>query len=218
MFILIKVGIRLNLLNLLNLLKKTGEIDMPFSVGVFDEKLKEHIAKINPKTTLDVGSGAGKNVMLCRNVLPNSIIESIEPTMEYVEQYELNQKCDKVYNLSVQDYVNQHASNRYDLVIFGDVLEHFFRSEAIDYLDYFLYRSKWVIAVWPTNLPQDAWGENHFEIHKSNFKISELTAKFDVQYYEKKFGWYHWNNSEYSQCDFNYCVLKGYVTKRDISL
>ena len=201
-----------------NIKKKTGEIDMPFSVGVFDEKLKEHIAKINPKTTLDVGSGAGKNVMLCRNVLPNSIIESIEPTMEYVEQYELNQKCDKVYNLSVQDYVNQHASNRYDLVIFGDVLEHFFRSEAIDYLDYFLYRSKWVIAVWPTNLPQDAWGENHFEIHKSNFKISELTAKFDVQYYEKKFGWYNWNNSEYSQCDFNYCVLKGYLTKRDISL
>jgi len=199
-------------------IKKKGEIDMPFSENVFDEKLKEHIVKINPKTTLDVGSGAGKNGIIYRNILPNSIIESIEPTTEYIEKYELNEKYDKVYNLSIQDYVNHHASNRYDLVIFGDVLEHFFRSEAIDYLDYFLYRSKWVIAVWPTNMPQDAYEGNNFEIHKSNFNISELSAKFDVHYYEKKFGWYHWNNSEYSQCDFNYCVLRGYVTKRNISL
>jgi len=199
-------------------IKKKGEIDMPFSENVFDEKLKEHIVKINPKTTLDVGSGAGKNGIIYRNILPNSIIESIEPTTEYIEKYELNEKYDKVYNLSIQDYVNHHASNRYDLVIFGDVLEHFFRSEAIDYLDYFLYRSKWVIAVWPTNMPQDAYEGNNFEIHKSNFNISELSAKFDVHYYEKKFGWYHWNNSEYSQCDFNYCVLRGYVTKRNISI
>lgn len=197
---------------------KKREIDMPFSANVFDEKLKTHITKINPKTILDIGSGAGKNGIICRNVLPNSIIESVEPTIEYVEKYELNQKYDKVYNLSVQEYANQHASNQYDLVIFGDVLEHFFRSEAIDYLDYFLYRSKWVIIVWPTNMPQDDYEGNHFEIHKSNFNIAELSAKFDVHYYEKKFGWYHWNNSEYSQCDFNYCVLRGYVTKRDISL
>jgi glycosyltransferase involved in cell wall biosynthesis len=195
-----------------------GEIKVPFSDNVFDEKLKEHIVKINPRTTLDVGSGAGKIGTICKNILPNSIIESIESTTEYVEKYELNKKYDKVYNLTVQDYVNQHASNRYDLVIFGDILENFFRSEAMDYLDYFLYRSKWVIAVWPTNLPQDAWEGNHFEIHKSNFKISELTEKFDVYHYEKKFGWYNWNNSEYRKCDFNYCVLKGYLTKRDASL
>jgi nitrate reductase alpha subunit len=46
-----------------------------------------------------------------------------------------------VYCNTIQEFAKNNSQNRYKAVIFGDVLEHFFRSEAIDYIDYFLYRN-----------------------------------------------------------------------------
>jgi hypothetical protein len=120
--------------------------------------------------------------------------------------------------MDLMSYCDKQASDRHDVVIFGDVLEHFFRSQAIDYLDYFLYRAQWVVAIWPSQMPQDAWEGNGYEIHKNNFSLVDLASKFDVQYYKKVFGWFHWNDSEMTHCWYNYAVMRGYVTKRNVSL
>jgi N-acetyl-gamma-glutamylphosphate reductase len=100
------------------------------------------------------------------------------------------------------------------MVIFGDVLEHFFRSEAMDYIDYFLYRSDWVLALWPTFMPQDDAMDNAYEIHKSNFNLIDLSTKFDIHHYEKKFAWYNNNDAHYQHAEYNYCLMKGSVTIR----
>jgi hypothetical protein len=191
---------------------------MPFSSSTFDAVLASHLIKIEARSVLDVGSGAGKYGRLLKQVLPNTRIEGIEPTKEYIEQYKLRDCYDEIHEMRLSEYCDRHPSKRHEVVIFGDVLEHFFRSEAIDYIDYFLYRSEWVIVIWPTMMPQDDVGGNALEIHKSNFGLGDLVGKFDVHRYEKKFGWFHWNDAEMTHCEYNYAVLRGYVTKRNVSL
>lgn len=167
---------------------------------------------------LDVGSGAGKHGKMIKSILPASRVIAIEPTKEYIDKYELRNLYDEVHEKTIQQYCEENAAERHDVVIFGDVLEHFFRSEAIDYLDYFLYRSQWVVAIWPSQMPQDAWEGNGYEIHKNNFSLLDLALKFDVNYYNKIFGWFHWNDAEMTHCWFNYAVMRGYVVKRNESI
>lgn len=191
---------------------------MPFSSTTFDSVAASHLIKIEARSVLDVGSGAGKYGKLVKQILPQARVEGIEATKEYIEQYKLRDCYDEIHEMTLRDYCNIHPRKRNDAVIFGDVLEHFFRSEAIDYIDYFLYRSEWVFVIWPTMMPQDDADENSFEIHKSNFGLGDLVGKFDVHHYEKKFGWFHWNDAEMTHCEYNYAVLRGYVTKRNVSL
>jgi hypothetical protein len=167
---------------------------------------------------LDVGAGAGKYGKMIKQILPECRIEGIEPTIKYIEEYKLADCYDDIHSLTLRQYCAVNSSARHDIVLFGDVLEHFFRSEAIDYIDYFLYRSEWVFVIWPTMMPQDAVDGNSYEIHKSNFGIADLAGKFDIHYYRKQFGWFHWNNPAMTHCEYNYAVIRGYVTKRDVSL
>ena len=191
---------------------------MPFSSDTFNSLLSNHIIKINPQSVLDVGAGAGKYGNIIKSILPNSNVEAIEPTQKYIDDYKLNDIYGKVHCCNVQDFAKNNPRNRYNAVIFGDVLEHFFRSEAIDYIDYFLYRSDWVFALWPTFMPQDDAMDNSYEIHKSNFNLIDLATKFDIHHYEKKFGWYHWNDPQFTHCEYNYCAIKGYVTRRHLGV
>jgi hypothetical protein len=191
---------------------------MPFSSSTFDEVLTEHLVKINPNSVLDVGAGAGKHGKMVRELCPQARIGGVEPTKVYIDEYKLKEVYDELYEMDLMSYCDKQASERHDVVIFGDVLEHFFRSQAIDYLDYFLYRAQWVIAIWPSQMPQDAWEGNGYEIHKNNFSLLDLASRFDVQYYKKVFGWFHWNDSEMTHCWYNYAVMRGYVVKRNVSL
>jgi hypothetical protein len=191
---------------------------MPFSSSTFDEVLTEHLIKINPRSVLDVGAGAGKHGKMVRELCPMARIGAIEPTKIYIDEYKLKEVYDELYEMDLMSYCDKQASDRHDVVIFGDVLEHFFRSQAIDYLDYFLYRAQWVVAIWPSQMPQDAWEGNGYEIHKNNFSLLDLASRFDVQYYKKVFGWFHWNDSEMTHCWYNYAVMRGYVVKRNVSL
>jgi hypothetical protein len=191
---------------------------MPFSADVFNNLFQGHICKINPLSVLDVGAGAGKYGRFIRTLLPETSREAIEPTQKYIDEYKLGEVYNNVHCTTIKEFAKNNPRNRYNVVIFGDVLEHFFRSEAIDYIDYFLYRSDWVFALWPTFMPQDDAMDNSYEIHKSNFNLIDLAAKFDIHHYEKRFGWYHWNDPQFTHCEYNYCLMKGYVTRRHLGL
>ena len=185
---------------------------MPHSATTFDSILQEHVRNIKPTSILDVGAGAGKNGKLIRNLGYTGNLECIEPTSSYITDFNLESVYDTVHHTDLKTFIDTQYKFQYDLVIFGDMLEHLFRSTVIDYLDYFLYKSKWIIIIWPTNMPQDDWGNNKYEIHKSNFKINDLTEKFDVQFYLKHFLSYLNNNSSFNAQYIHYTVLKGYTT------
>ena len=189
---------------------------MPYSAKSFDHILKEHIIKLNPTSILDVGAGSGKNGKLIRETGYKNKLECLEPTPEYVTEFKLDSIYDTIHPVSLEQFVDTQYKFQYDVVVFGDVLEHLFRSKVIDYLDYFLYKSKWIIIIWPNNMPQDDYGNNPYEIHKSNFKLNDLTEKFDVQFYLKNFAYF--NGNYLSDAYLNYTVIKGYLTPINTSL
>lgn len=186
---------------------------MPFSYDIFNNTISNHLINLNVKSVLDVGSGSGKYGNICKSIPQIKIIDSVEPTEKYIKDYNLNNIYTNIYQKTIQDFIVQNCTNRYDVVIFGDVLEHFLRSQAIDCIDYFLYRSKWIIALWPTFYPQDNAMDNVFEIHKSNFNISDLANKFDIHYFHKKIIQCNEINPQY-----NYCIIKGHMTERNESI
>lgn len=191
---------------------------MPHSATNFDSILQDHVRNIKPTSILDVGAGAGKNGKLIRDLGYSGVLECIEPTGSYITDFNLENLYDTVHHADLTTFIDTQYKFQYDLVIFGDVLEHLFRSTVIDYLDYFLYRSKWIIMVWPINMPQYDYENNKYEIHKSNFKINDLTEKFDVQFYLKNFLSYQSDDSNHNAQCINYTVLKGYTTPINESL
>jgi hypothetical protein len=191
---------------------------MPFSSNAFDTTLVDHIKKLNPGTILDVGAGAGKNAKLIRDSGYTNILDGIEPTESYRKEFNLESVYNTVFPVTLQDFIKTEYKFQYDVAIFGDVLEHLFRSEAIDYIDYCLYKCKWLIIIWPNNMPQDAYGDNPYEIHKSNFNINDLTQRFDVQFYLKNFAYFNWNDPHLTDAFMNYTIIKGYLTPRQSSV
>ena len=191
--------------------------NVPYSVNTFDDILVDQIKRLNPKTVLDVGAGAGKNGRLLRQSFYSGTLDAIEPTEKYITEFNLSNIYNKVYTQSIEEYIQKNSTNRYDVVVFGDVLEHLFRSSVIDYLDYFLYRTRWVIIVWPTHHPQDDYYNNHYEVHRSNFNLRDLSDKFDVQYFVTSYGF---DNPEPASISakYNYCVIKGHMVSQHDSI
>jgi SAM-dependent methyltransferase len=182
---------------------------MPWSSNTFEHIFVDQLISLNPKSVLDVGAGAGKYGRMIQQALPGCRVDAIEPTAEYVNEYKLSDVYSNVYMQDLHGFMDSNNKDTYDLVIFGDVLEHFYRSQVFDILDYFLYKHKWVLVVWPTFLPQEDVGNNSYEVHRSNFKLKDLADKFEVQYYLRHFGHFFPNSSH--PCEFHYCLLKGHT-------
>lgn len=185
-----------------------------FSSNTFNNLLIDHVHRLAPSTILDVGAGGGKNGRMIKQVY-NCQIDAIEPTEEYIKENDLKSIYTNVYQTDIEGYIRNYSQNNYDLIIFSDILEHLYKNEVINYLDYFLYRSKWIVVIWPTNLLQNSdVRNNYYEIHKSNFYIKDL-SDFEIVYYLKNFGHYNHYSYEYPACDFHYVVLKGNLSKRN---
>lgn len=160
---------------------------MPYSLDIYTKDISNHLDAISPNTILDVGAGMGKYAHLIRSVLGNRpIIDAIEPTAEYASKFKLHEMYRNVFIKDVMAFARQDLSHKYDLCIMGDVLEHLFLYEAIGVLDALLYKCKFIMVIWPTNLPQDNEFDNAYEMHKSNFTIADLT-RFNIQCYKTTF-------------------------------
>ena len=141
---------------------------------------------------LDVGCGHGKWGRIVRELIPNCEIHGVEPEKSYLEDFPiqndkgLNDVYNKVFNKDIISFIKEDmiGQERYDVVICGDVLEHLFRSEALDVTNFFSYRCGWFIAQFPTHAAQEAAGGIIWEVHKSNLDIKDF-LQYNVQYYIK---------------------------------
>jgi len=125
----------------------------------FAEKIKE----LSPKRVLDVGTGAGKFYDICKSVDPEIIIDGIEAWEPYV--YEFNLK-DRYNNFFLKD-AREHTDFNYDLVIFGDVIEHMSEEDALALWDKAVSGAKNVLLQIPTvHYPQHVEeGGNPYQEH-----------------------------------------------------
>lgn len=171
---------------------------MPYSDARLDDKVKAIIKKLKPKKVLDVGPGHGKYARLIRSVLDDkTIIDAVEIDKSYIKDFKLKELYGTVYNCSIQDFMEKELGSEYDLVIFGDVIEHLKKSEGIDVLNFFVYRAKDIMLQWPHGFIQDSWEGHKHEAHIAVWGKSDF-SNFDYKWYQKDY--------------MRLVLVKGYVT------
>lgn len=109
---------------------------------------------------LDVGAGCGTYWNLLHNDF--KLIDAVEVFKPNIEKYKLKQKYHRVYNMNIKEFKYEN----YDIIIFGDIIEHLDVKEAQEVLKYALNRCKEVIVAVPYELEQDEVDGNVHEIHK----------------------------------------------------
>ena len=111
-------------------------------------------------TILDVGAGRGTYYFYLSDYFVN--IDAVEVFKPNIEKHHLESLYRKVYNENIKDFEYEH----YDIIIFGDILEHLEVKEAQEVLKYALERCDEVIVAVPYMYPQGAIKDNIYEIHK----------------------------------------------------
>ena len=135
------------------------------------------IKKINPTSVLDVGVGVGTYSILMRQeniFIPK--IDGIEVWEPYIEKYDLNSKYNNIFNVDAREWKNW----KYDLVIFGDVLEHMSKKEALAIWKKVSKNAKYAIISIPIiHCPQGDAENNPFEEHiKDDWTTKEVLESF----------------------------------------
>lgn len=123
-------------------------------------------------TCLDVGPCDGVWYNYLGDYLTMDAVEIFKP---YIDGYGLRSKYRNVYCSNITDFSYDH----YDLIIFGDVLEHMTVEQAQKVLDYAKPRSNDILIAVPFLYHQGECRGNPFERHIQDDLTPEL---FDCRY------------------------------------
>lgn len=163
---------------------------MAGSYRYYKEDIREYIKKRNKEDIkiLDVGAGSGTYYELLREEYNN--IEAVEVFKPNIERYELERKYKRVYNVDIRDFRYEY----YDIIIFGDVIEHLEVKEAQEVLKYALNRCKEMIVAVPYCYKQGIEEDNIYEIHKQDDLTDEIMKErypyLELLYKNEVYGYY----------------------------
>ena len=159
---------------------------MPISSIAGKKDTLDWIKKISPRTILDVGAGIGTYSNLINyEQLDYDRLDAIEAWKTYIEDYDLNGKYDYVFNIDVRSFTDYY----YDLVIFGDVLEHMTKDEAINTWENCSKLAKYaVISIPIVHSPQGHAHGNPYEEHiKDDWTAQEVLNTFPHIYKHEEY-------------------------------
>ncbi len=167
----------------------------------FRDWLIQMFLKNQVRTVLDVGAGAGIYGKLIREAwdeaneinlkynfvnLEGSIwIGAVEIFEPYIKRFKLNKIYNEVYGHDV--FAMCFNPVKYDLVIFGDVLEHMKKEEGIKVWERFREKSKFLYLSIPCKISDKSWSEgydqdpsegeeNKYELHQYNWTYNEILS------------------------------------------
>lgn len=120
--------------------------------------LKSHFPK--GSTCLDVGVCDGVWNLLLEDWF---VMDGIEAWKPNIYKYRL---FDRYRNIYCKDVIGFEYPRNYDVIIFGDVLEHMTVEEAQQVLEYAKTKATEIIVAVPFGYEQDALGGNTYEVHK----------------------------------------------------
>lgn len=165
--------------------KESEELIMGYSDPVNKPYAIEKIKEINPKKVLDVGSGMGIYYDLIKGNLEGDIwIDGLEVWEPYIEEFKLIEKYDGLYMADVRE----HRNFDYDLVIFGDVLEHMSEEDAIAVWERTSQQARYgLISIPIKHYPQEGINNNPYEVHvEEDWSTERVLQKFShiVEYKE----------------------------------
>ena len=150
---------------------------MPHSDGSTKPWSMEQILKIQPKTILDCGTGSGIYSDLIRDQVRHECrLDGIEVWQPYIDEYLLEKKYDNLIKVDVRE----HNDFNYDLVIFGDILEHMSKEDALSLWDKVSKQAKYALIAIPIiHYPQGPAFGNPYEIHvKDDWSVAEVWDSF----------------------------------------
>lgn len=146
----------------------------------------ELVRRLDPDSILDVGVGFGRWGILFREFLEiwdngrydgnwQRVIDGIEIFPGYIKDYH-RYFYNEIFLENALEHL-QHSEKKYDLINFGDVIEHFSKKEGIKLIELALERGKYVLI----NIPigrfwaQGGTDDNPFEEHKSVWYNNDFT-------------------------------------------
>ena len=154
---------------------------MPGSSDKGKSKIAEWFNRLNINSVLDIGPGEGTYSQLLRK--RGQTWDAIEIFKPYVKKFRLRELYDHIYIADMRSY---ELARSYDLVIFGDVLEHVTNYEATKTLVRYLQWCNFAIVSLPLDAETGAsagtgdidWDNLH-ELHRGQWTDSSFqeTAK-----------------------------------------
>lgn len=145
----------------------------------------ELIRRLNPKSILDVGAGFGRWGVLSREFLDiwedgnytgnwKRKIDAVEIFENYIKPYHYY-FYDNVYIENAKDYI-RNLNAKYDLIICGDLIEHFDKAEGLEFINLCLNKCNYLMINIPIGKKweQGIINDNEFEIHKSEWQYSDF--------------------------------------------
>lgn len=151
---------------------------MPYSHPAHYAKTVELIkSNFNKDDTyiIDIGVGAG----IYRDLLPEYHIDGIEVYEKYINDFNLRSRYDNIFN---EDAVDFNYTNKYNLAIMGDVLEHLKISEAKKILNALVENNTSIITQVPYLYEQGIYDGNIHEVHIQADLTDELFLKRYAKY------------------------------------
>lgn len=151
--------------------------NIPFCVEV--------LMKIAPRRVLDVGVGFGRWGIIVREFCENWYGRELQKDWEiYIEGIEAFPKCITDYHHQFYDKIHigdaaeivPTLEGQWDVIIFGDVLEHFTKEDGLKLLNYSLNISDYVMVNVPLGHEwlQDEKYNNPYERHLSKWTAEEF--------------------------------------------
>jgi len=143
---------------------------MATSYEIYKKEITDYLKNNFDKKAkiLDVGAGEGTYLPFLQDYFIN--IEAVEIFKPNIDNFDLENRYSKVYNVNIIDF----KYDFYDIIIFGDVIEHLEVNEAQEVLKYALNRCKEMIVAVPYLNPQGIEENNAYEIHKQDDLTDEI--------------------------------------------
>ena len=152
---------------------------MPYSDGSLRpwilRRIQTRLDVALPIQIVDVGAGAGLNREYLGPYLPTSHWTAIEVWEPYIERFSLPLYYDTVIRADAREIDLPPA----DLYIFGDVLEHMPKEDALELWERARKVSRFVAASLPiVHYPQGAVDGNPYEEHVHHYSVHEFVIDF----------------------------------------
>ena len=160
---------------------------MPTSTYEHVPTLVKFLIKVNPRSIFDVGVGNGKMGFIARDLLDVMLgqryqkeewqirIDGVEVFPNYIQEHQ-RVLYDQIFIGDAYRLID--TVGQYDLIILGDVLEHFEREKALHFLDKCARHCTYIILSIPLGekWKQPAVYGNPYEEHLSFWKDEEFEA------------------------------------------
>ena len=163
---------------------------MATSYGFGKDKISSYLKSKFPKDAkiLDVGAGEGTYYNYLNDYFEN--IDAVEIFKRNIDKFDLKNKYKNVYNVNIVDFKYEF----YDIVIFGDIIEHLTIEDAQKVLNYALDRSKEVVVAVPYEYKQGEIEGNKYEIHiQDDLTKEKMETRYpylELYYGNEEYGYY----------------------------